>query len=463
MNRAEKKAQYYIEQLQAEIDVALGDSNPLALRIYMNPVFRFLTRQLQNFSWTVTRLMGLGHWHDGSRPEPPVSSRPILKTAAPLRHPRILIDATQTFSYGGNTGIQRVVREIAAAAATSGDGLPVIIKEGRFRPYYQNSTLKDEVEVGAGDVLLLLDSAWYKPEIYWPVLTTASQRGCHLVLGIHDLIPLQYPWATEKVAVAAFRAWLERAIPLADAIVTISRSVALDICDYLPNLKHKSDLRVGWHHLGADFASDSSTPPSREVVDICNRGPFFLTVGMVEPRKAHPVALSAFDKLWNAGVDVRYVIIGAYGWKAHAVRKRICEHPEFGHRLFWLQAASDVDLRHAYRHAKSLIYPSLAEGFGLPLVEAARHGAPIIASDIPVFREIGGDAITYFELLDADCLAACIRGALDEERIAPSFPILTWQETTAGLLALIRNGNYQFSLGTNSARVARAKSAVGMI
>jgi glycosyltransferase involved in cell wall biosynthesis len=463
MNRAEKSAQYYIEQLQAEIDVALGDSHPLALRIYMNPVFRFLTRHLQNLYWTVTRFMGLGHWHDGSRPEPPMSSRPVLKAAAPLRNPRILIDATQTFSYGGTTGIQRVVREIAAAAAASGDGFPVIIKEGRFAPFYEHPNLEDEIEVGAGDFLLLLDSAWYKQEAYWPVLTAASQRGCRIILGIHDLIPLHHSWATEAIAVTAFRAWLERAIPLADAVVTISRSVALDICDYLPNVKHKPDLRVGWHHLGADFASDSSTPPSKEIVDICNRGPFFLTVGMVEPRKAHPVALSAFEKLWNAGIDARYVIVGAYGWKAHAVRKRICEHPEFGHRLFWLQAASDADLRHAYRHATSLVYPSFAEGFGLPLVEAARHGLPIIASDIPVFHEIGGDAITYFELLDADCLAARIRAALNGKSIAPSFPILTWQQATAGLLALIRNGNYQFSPGAKLAHVTRAGSAVGKI
>jgi alpha-1,2-rhamnosyltransferase len=467
MNRAEKSAQYYIEQLQAEVDFVLGDSNRLALRIYMNPVFRFLTYHLQNFYWTVTRLIGLGHWHDGSLPELPLTSRPLLKSAVPppQQVPRILIDLTQTFYFGGNTGIQRVVREIAQAAAATGEGFPVIIKEGRLAPYYQHPMLADSVEVGEGALLLLLDSVWYKPEAYLPVMSEVAKKGGRIVLGLHDLIPLHYPWATQKFAAAAFRTWLERAIPTADAVVTISRSVAGEICDFLSTsgLPHKPNLAVGWHHLGADFAADSNAPPSQEIIDICNRGLFFLTVGMLEPRKGHPVALSAFEKLWTAGIDARYLMIGTYGWSSYSVRKRILEHPEYGHRLFWLERASDTDLRHAYRRATSLVYPSFAEGFGLPLIEAARYGLPVIASDIPVFREIGGDAITYFDLLDADSLAGRIRDAVEGKSIVPSFPILTWQEAATGLLKLIRNGDYQFFLGTKTARETRDRSAVGMM
>jgi glycosyltransferase involved in cell wall biosynthesis len=458
MNPADKIAEYRIEQLQAEVDLVLGDSNRLALRVYWNPVFRSLTYHLQNFFWTLTRLVGLGHWHDGSRPEPLLTSRPLLKNAAPQRSPRILVDATQTFTYGGHTGVQRVVREIAAAAAASGEGLPIIIKDGRFVPYYQHPTFDEEIVPAAGDYLLLIDSVWYKPETYLPVISELSQKRCRIVLGIHDLIPLHYPWVAQNAAAAeALRAWLECAVPHADAIVTVSRSAALEIRDHVAKLDHKPDLRLGWQHLGADFAADSS--PSQEIVDFCAKGPYFLTVGMIEPRKGQPVALAAFEKLWKRGVEVRYLMIGRYGWSAQAFHQRILNHPEYRRRLFWLDRASDADLGYAYRHAMSLVYPSFAEGFGLPLVEAARYGLPVIASDISVFREIGGKAITYFDLLDADSLAARIADAFAGKMVKPSFPIFTWQEAADGFMRIIRNGAYQLSFATKSAPSGRSAIA----
>lgn len=462
MKRPDRIVQYQLDHLEAEADFVLGDSNRLAFRIYLNPVFRFLTRHLQNFSWTVTRLLFLGHLHDGTRPHAPLSSRPVLKAASPpQKTPRILIDATQTLAYGGKTGIQRVVREIATAAAQTGDGLAVIIEDGRFVPYFRHPMLGEGIGIEENDILLLFDACWYKTDAYLPVMAEVSRRGGRIVLGIHDLIPLHYPHISKASHVEAFRKWLACALPLADAAVAVSRSVAIDVCDSLAGLALKPGFAVGWHHLGADFAVNAASPPSRELVDLCERGPFFLTVGIIEPRKAHVVALSAFEKLWEAGSDVRYMIIGPYSWGCHSVRQRILEHPEFGRRLFWLDHASDADLRHAYRNAVSLVYPSFAEGFGLPLIEAARHGLPVIASDIPVFREIGGDAIAYFEVLDPNSLADRVGEALKGKRIAPSFPILSWQDAARGLLKLVRCGDYQFSLAAKPARAISERSAIG--
>jgi glycosyltransferase involved in cell wall biosynthesis len=294
-----------------------------------------------------------------------------------------------------------------------------------------------------------------------PLMSETLRKGGRIVLGIHDLIPLHYPGLSKASDAEAFRAWLESAVPMADAIVTVSRTVAGDICEYLSmsGLRHKPNLRIGWEHLGADFAADSRAAPSREIVDICDQGPFFLTVGLIEPRKGHAVALSAFEKLWTAGIDARYLIIGGCSQSSLAVRQRILRHREYGRRLFWLSKANDADLIYAYSRARSLVYPSCAEGFGLPLVEAARCGVPVIASDIPVFREIGGDSIAYFNLLDADALANRIRDALAGKTVKPSFAIMTWREATQRLLRRVRNGDYQFSLAAKS---TMNRSAAGM-
>src|SRR5204863_4063210 len=93
--------------------------------------------------------------------------------------------------------------------------------------------------------------------------------------------------------------------------------------------------------------------------------------------------------------NTNLVIVGRLGWRSSELEARIRRHAQYGRRLHWLENASDSDLDYAYRHASALIFLSRCEGFGLPLVEAMRYGLPVFASDIPVFREVGGDYPTY--------------------------------------------------------------------
>jgi alpha-1,2-rhamnosyltransferase len=180
------------------------------------------------------------------------------------------------------------------------------------------------------------------------------------------------------------------------------------------------------------------------VQDICRATPFFLTVGTLEPRKNHAVALAAFDLIWKAGIDAKYVIFGEFGWLAYAMRERITRHPEFGRRLFWLEGGDDAELRYLYRHTAALIHPSVTEGFGLPIIEAAHFEAPVIASDIRIFREIGGEAISYFDPMDPAALARLIKEALTAPRTAASINALSWKEATERLLKLVKEETYLF-------------------
>jgi alpha-1,2-rhamnosyltransferase len=87
---------------------------------------------------------------------------------------------------------------------------------------------------------------------------------------------------------------------------------------------------------------------------------------------------------------------------------------------------------------------SVAEGFGLPLVEAALRGVPVIASDIAVFREVGGDGPRYFDLLDSGSLAAAIEDVLARPRSAPEIKTISWRDSALELVRLIREEGYQF-------------------
>src|SRR5438876_640013 len=123
-----------------------------------------------------------------------------------------------------------------------------------------------------------------------------------------------------------------------------------------------------------------------------------------------------FSCLWRSGVDVRLLVIGAVGWKCERVIEAISRHPELRRRLFWFKDLSDAELAYCYRHADGVVAASLAEGSGLPLIEALARGLPVVASNIAVFREIGGASACYFPVGDEAELAERVRTLLRHAR-----------------------------------------------
>ncbi len=402
-----------------------------------------ISLRLRELGWTTRRILRhilslFGVAPARSAPIP----RPLWPGPAPaLRSgPRVLIDVTDTARRNYRTGIQRVVTEIAQAALALGEGLPVVIADGGLRSYFRHPALPDAVELAPGDVLLLLDASWNDLDAALALIDEASRKGALVVACVYDVIPLLYPAAFHPDTAQAFRSWFDKAARRCDAIVAISQTVAEETQALLST--EPGAPPVGWFPLGGDFRPLSAGPASPRVTAL-SAEPFFLSVGTLEPRKGYSIALDAFEQLWAAGVTARYVIVGRTGWKSRALRRRIVGHPEFGRRLFWLADADDAELEALYRKARAVVAASFAEGFGLPLVEAFQRGAAVVASDIPVFREVAGDAAIYFRLLDAADLARTLRGVLDGAA-APGAPpnMLSWRASAQGLLTqLRRNGN----------------------
>ncbi|MBI1980625.1 MAG: glycosyltransferase family 4 protein, partial [Methylocystis sp.] len=435
----------------------------------VDPRTRFIYGKALELYWTLSRLFGLGRLHDGRWRTPNPAKAQALRTPldgeipVPAKRNRLLIDMTATHRFGGHSGVQRVVREIARACVESGAGLPVYLEAGRLHGKFKHKNLPDAVELQAGDTLLLLDSGWGFVDEYPLLLNAAREAGVEVVGCLYDLIPLRYPAATALKNSAPFISWFEKVLLRCDAIVCISQSVAQEFVAYLREnrLATPANLRIGWWPLGADFGAGAKKAPSKTVERLASAPTaFFMSVGTLEPRKAYPIALDAFDLLWSQGCDARYVIVGRPGWNTQALQRRIRQHKEFNRRLFWLDNASDADLSHLYPRARALIFPSFVEGFGMPLIEAAHYGARVIASDIPVFREVGGDGVVYFDLLDAEALAARIIEVGKEETRTPChhLPILRWRDSSATLVTMLRENAYQ--LDTSSIRDALARTDV---
>jgi glycosyltransferase involved in cell wall biosynthesis len=360
----------------------------------------------------------------------PVAERESAATPLPISeaHPaRLLIDVTATVKMDPHTGIQRVVKglvtELYKAQYRQGLLRPVAVRlVGERLLSCENfvASLSGEapigheapVEIEPGDRLFMLADSWREFDRFAPVFREVQDKGGAVFTCVYDLIPVLLPAVTWGDTPEVHERWLRLSAMLCDGMIGISRTVADEIAEFMDDrdIAHRAGLKIGWFHCGSDLPA-RRTSLVRDAVKQAF-GPAqrkFLTVGTIEPRKGYDVALAAFERLWSSGFDARLVIFGRRGWYVEGIVAAITTHPEFGRRLFWFENGSDAELDYAYGETDAVICASYAEGFGLPIAEAARRERPVIASDIPVFREVGGEGAAYFRVDDPDALAQTIR------------------------------------------------------
>ncbi|GHA85663.1 glycosyltransferase [Cognatilysobacter bugurensis] len=368
-----------------------------------------------------------------------------LHVAATYRAPMLFVDISDVVQQDHGTGIHRVVRNLTRQLVLhEGPGLrclPVALDtEARLAPAedYAQSRLRlpashcsAAFQPAAGDVLFLLDSSWSAPERFLPSIDAMRNAGGRCVAMVYDLIPLRYPGYCAEFMPAVFEAWLRFVALHCDGLICISRAVADDVAHWIrtEGVAHRPRLRIGHVPLGCDiveFGGGAAAIASAVEDAMGARGQAVLMVGTLEPRKRHDLVLDAFDRLWQEGDPRTLVIIGKRGWNVDALVRRIHAHPRFGTQLFWLQGLSDADITYAYRTAERVVQASDAEGFGLPLIEAAALGAPVLASDLPVFREVAAAETDFFTPGSADDLLRALR--LPPQ--SPGQPTLTsWAES----------------------------------
>jgi len=295
-------------------------------------------------------------------------------------------------------------------------------------------------------ILLLLDSTWNGQ--MWDAVEKFRASGGHVCAVLYDLIPFLHPETVEAHTLTAHTTWWLEAPLHVDSILCISQSVREEFLVWQQRNKLSRTLapeKVGYFYLGAEL---NQTDPFIQVLSL--RTPSYLVVGSLEPRKNHAFILDAFEQLWGEGDDINLVIVGGHGWKSEKLLDRIKSHPEFGVRLFLINNASDRDLAALYDKSDALIIASLAEGFGLPIVEAFQRGTKVICSDIPVFREVAGDHAVYFDLESSVSLANKVSESAELSRKNSILQLneqkkwITWKESTEQLFA----GLLAFTVGT---------------
>jgi glycosyltransferase involved in cell wall biosynthesis len=365
---------------------------------------------------------------------------------APEHENRIFVDFTFTISQDSVTGIPRVVAELIQNSVNMGV-TPVCIYDKAVYTIFADKKELTIVEPREKDIVVFPDAAWNYPQDIEAVIYNLSKCGGKSVVLIHDLIPLVYPQLSNENHVTAFKNWLNIIISHANTVVCVSESVFYDFLRAMDNYTYNSiSLRsVGWCHLGSDFKVIPLKADAKlALTKIEIPQPYFLSVGTVEPRKAYTVCIDAMELIWEKELDASFVIVGKYGWSQSVLKERILKHPEYQRRLFWFDAASDVELRSLYSNALALVSSSLSEGFGLPIIEAAHNGLSSIVSDIPVFREIGGRSTKFFEVTNSRELSFQLEWALQKPKVKPDLDFLTWEESISQLIEMIKRDEYQY-------------------
>jgi glycosyltransferase involved in cell wall biosynthesis len=289
-----------------------------------------------------------------------------------------------------------------------------------------------EVSFGPADTVLLLDSYWGGSSALLAA-EKARRRGAHVATVVYDLIPITHPEFCDERLARVFPGCLEKAISISHRLLCISESTRQSLFKIYPVSKTCSS-GVDVIRLGSEIGVG---PPAALDAPINPRS--YVMVGTIEPRKRHAIVLDAFEERWRRGAADQLVLIGKIGWRIEDFERRIRQHPELGKRLLLIEGADDAVMRAHVQGARAVIIASEVEGFGLPLIEALQLGVPVIASDIPVFREVGREYPVYFRMNDWRSLNDAIdRADVGYETRRDSLASFTWPSWGEATLEILR-------------------------
>jgi glycosyltransferase involved in cell wall biosynthesis len=258
------------------------------------------------------------------------------------------------------------------------------------------------------------------------------------VVTIHDLIPRNYYGSSLPLKQRLFYSWNLRRAQSAAAIITVSKASRSEIEETLGLPAGR--VRVAYN--GIDFSlQDSHESLSRLGVS----RPFILYAGSYEPRKNLLGAVEAFAALGPEGSVQLVAIVERESGFAEKSRARIAELA-LADRVHLVHSLTDSEIKSLYSRAEAFLFPSFAEGFGFPPLQAAACGIPMVVSDLPALRETLGDAAVFVDPRDSGAIAAALREILSDpakrRRLAEAGPPVasrfSWEESARIHLEVFR-------------------------
>ncbi len=330
--------------------------------------------------------------------------------------------------------------------------LPVIARHPGFFFSMFKSAVADFIElrnplrrfehfVRRGDIVVTLGASWGIPSYMKHVAEAKRRFGVKFAVLVHDLIPLENESFVEARHVVQFREWLQEAIPIADVVFTVS--------NYSRDALTKLAAARGWTPPHVEVLapgsglSDRPMASAERTIEFPPR--FVLFVSTIEIRKNHRLLVRVWRRLMERhGAEAIPVLVfaGQIGWLVDDLLSELAASNYLDGKIVQMPGLMDAELRQAYRACMFTVFPSLCEGWGLPIAESLMQGKFCVASNRTSIPEVGGDLIDYFDpSSEDDALAKIERALLDpdylaarEARLRAEYRPRTWADCVSGLV-----------------------------
>jgi len=290
------------------------------------------------------------------------------------------------------------------------------------------------LEFRPDDTVAIFGAFWDQKGMAEQLRERSDAIGFRTALLVYDLIPLSFPEFADKGVSDGFRSSRLDLLPVVDILLTISQATHSDVM----RLYRAQDLSLPDVDEVIRIGDDFTHPSSPRRPDGFPDGEFILTVSTFEIRKNFIVLYQAVKESILSGVEIpRIVIVGKDGWFTADLRRAIELDADIEGRLLHLNKIDDPGLAWLYEHALFTVYPSAAEGWGLPIAEALSYGKFCITSGATSMPEIAGDLLEYVSPFDSGAwLRAIAKYASDpallaarEERVAAEYRLTPWSQT----------------------------------
>lgn len=413
--------------------------------------------------------------------EPPAAAR-MRRHIEPALGTRILFDVSDLVYYVGHhanlTGIQRVQSSIVLSILAN-ELLPrpqltflsfnartrtwVVVPTGFLETLLQDLFLPEAQRLvafpaeearygllpgaqpfeGAGvlddgnpSVLCLLGAAWVHQDYIHRVLTLKRRFGTRFVMTVHDLIPIYARETCDQDTARVFEDFMRRALRHADHVLSVSQNTARDIERYTATLQIAAPpitvTRNGSSF--AEFLPGTAAAGDLRAADLPER--FVLYVATIEGRKNHQLLLDIWQRMIARGEDPPHLVcVGRLGWKSTAFISKLVETDYLGGRVSLLRDICDADLRLLYDRCLFTVFPTLYEGWGLPVGEALALGKICVCSDRASIPEVAGECGVYIDIADFEQSFKVVSDLIDnakarkklEAKINREYVPITWR------------------------------------
>jgi glycosyltransferase involved in cell wall biosynthesis len=228
----------------------------------------------------------------------------------------------------------------------------------------------------------------------WPasLFRLQERAGAKFVFFVHDLIPIEYPQFARWGGALRHRRRVDAVARLGDRVIVNSAGTARGLARQLTRLGREMPILVA--PLGVDLAPTA--------IPAAGAAPYFVCLSTIEPRKNHRLLITLWERLARllGSRAPRLLLVGGRGWGSRRILRRLERSRPLATLVEERGAVADAALERVLAGARALLYPTFAEGFGLPVAEALALGVPVLCSDLPELREIGRGVAEYLDPFD---------------------------------------------------------------